>query len=68
LNIPKPRWMQGFSLFENQEMNSQILIATFGKSKVVEGVWSIDTKYSNPPFYQFDTVALINCDKFVRAT
>jgi arylsulfatase A-like enzyme len=66
LNIPKPRWMQGFSLFENQEMNSQILIATFGKSKVVEGVWSIDTKYSNPPFYQFDTVALINCDKFYQ--
>lgn len=66
LNIPKPTWMQGFSLFETLKKQVLTFSTGTGRTKVVEGLWSIDTQYSNPPFYQFDFVAAIDCNKIYK--
>lgn len=66
LNIPKPSWMQGGSIFETQKEQVPTMSTGTGRAKVVEGLWSIDTQYSNPPFYQFDFVTLIDCNRFFR--
>lgn len=66
LDLPKPTWMEGHSLFETQEKQSQILSTGTGRAKIVEGLHAIDPKYSTPPFYQFDYIAAIYCDKIFR--
>ena len=66
LNIPKPTWMQGGSILETQKKQVLTFSTGTGRTKVVEGLWSIDTQYSNPPFYQFDFVAVIDCNKIYK--
>jgi membrane-anchored protein YejM (alkaline phosphatase superfamily) len=63
LNIPKPPWMIGQSIFSNPTPHELIFSASAEKSMMSEGKWVLDPKYIEPPFYQFDRITTINCDK-----
>lgn len=66
LNIPKPRWMQGYSLFTNEGLNGPTFSTTHVNATIIDGVWSVYPQYSNPPFYQINAVALIDCNKYYK--
>ncbi len=66
VNIPKPAWMAGTSLLEDQPETSPIILteipafvpdAQTGKRVFPE---------IRPPFYQFGKVSLITCDQWVK--
>ncbi len=64
LNIPKPTWMQGGSIFEDNKSVKLIFTVKTKRNKKIEGVWALDPQYMEPPFYQIDIVSIKNCEKY----
>lgn len=67
INVPKPVWMQGHSFFETQEIQAQIISTGTISMKLDEKqVWETDLETLEPPFYQFDYISLIDCDRIYQ--
>jgi arylsulfatase A-like enzyme len=66
LEIPKPYWMQGDSIFRQSTSDEIIFALSTHKSMASEGKWTLDPAYVEPPFFQFDSITTIDCDKVYR--
>ena len=64
LNVPKPTWMQGGSVFEDKESANIIFCVKTGRSKKIDGLWALDPQYIEPPFYQIDHISIKNCENY----
>jgi arylsulfatase A-like enzyme len=67
LDINQPMWMEGKSLL-NSDPPEDRLIFSFGSSfgDKSQGKWVIDSSRVKPPFYQFTSFNIINCQKWYR--
>lgn len=65
LNLDQPDWMfQGVSMFEENRKND--LVFATGTLRSVGGKVGniLDDDYLLPPFYQFDYMSIIDCDRY----
>jgi arylsulfatase A-like enzyme len=63
LGLPKPAWMSGQSLLAETFETRYIIGAGVGPLAQNENrIWVIDPQRSKPPFYQFGTINVIDCN------
>ena len=62
LGLPQPAWMSGHSLLGEATEQRYIFGAGVGPLAINEnGIWATDPQRSQPPFYQFGTINVIDC-------
>lgn len=64
LNVTKPSWMRGQSILD-KNYSAHLILSTATKRSEAdkEEGWVLDPNYIEPPFYQFDYITIIDCDK-----
>lgn len=64
LSIDQPEWMRGGSLID-PDYRTQPVIGIGTRSTRAQGDdgWALDEKRIKPPFYQFDYVTLLDCNR-----
>jgi len=66
---PQPSWMTpGRSMFAKDYPGGLVLsVGTKqAEDKMGSGEWTLKEDYFTPPFYQFDRMTIIDCDRFYR--
>jgi len=67
LNISQPNWMEGRSLLNQAKGSSLILNMGTNNMNLDETQgWIIDLNTIKPPFFQFDYINLIDCDRIYQ--
>ena len=62
LGLPQPAWMSGRSLLAEAAGPRYIFGAGVGPLAINEnGIWATDPQRSHPPFYQFGTINVFDC-------
>ena len=65
LDINQPMWMEGNTLLKSDPPENRLIFssgAPFGDYS--QGKWVIDSSQVKPPFYQFTSFNIINCEKW----
>ena len=63
LGLPQPTWMSGQSLLGEITAPRYIYGAGVGALAINEdGIWATDPQRSQPPFFQFGTISVIDCN------
>jgi hypothetical protein len=68
LGIPKPLWMEGASLLRGNLADHRLIFSA-GTDKVIKnanGVVSLDQQQIEPPFYQFSSITVIDCQRWFQ--
>ncbi len=66
---PQPSWMNaGMSMFAEDFSGSLVLAAGTDRAEDKSGIgqWTLKEDYFTPPFYQFDYMTVIDCDRYYR--
>jgi len=66
---PQPSWMTaGMSMFAEDFSGNLVLAAGTDRAedKSGTGQWTLKEDYFTPPFYQFDYMTVIDCDRYYR--
>lgn len=64
LELEKPSWMQGHSIFDPNYQSSPVIgMGTNSTRAQGDYGWALDKRRLNPPFYQFDYISLVDCDR-----
>jgi len=64
MGIPVPEWMSGKSLLNDSHVSQPVIgVGTAHALKDSENRFLLDPNYIQPPFYQFDYVTLVDCNK-----
>jgi hypothetical protein len=67
LDINQPMWMEGNTLLKSDPPENRLIFssgAPFGDNS--QGKWVIDSSQVKPPFYQFTSFNIINCEKWYQ--
>lgn len=68
MGLQEPDWMAGASMLGGNLDNSRLIFSAFaGKQAYDENhIWSLKREIYKPPFYQFDYINVINCQKWYK--
>lgn len=67
LGVAQPSWMSGSSLIDSDYKPEPVISYGISHATDSDGEgWVQDEKYLTPPFYQFDFVNLVDCQKWYR--
>jgi len=67
LGTEKPKWMSGgHSILSGDQSNEFVISTGTFRSKSGESGWTLAEEYLEPPFYQFDFMNVIDCDRYYR--
>ena len=62
LDVEKPSWMSGGRSILTDDQSENVIISA-GTSRIESG-WKLDQDYLVPPYYQFDFLTAIDCDRY----
>ena len=67
INVEQPNWMSdGKSILTNSQSRNHIISTGTLRSENTGSGNILDEEYLDPPFYQFDFMTVIDCDRYYR--
>ena len=67
IGVEKQKWMSGrHSRLLDSQSNEFVISTGTSRSKSGESGWTLAEEYLEPPFYQFDFMNVIDCDRYYR--
>lgn len=67
LNVEQPNWMSdGHSIWAKNQADNLVISTGTMRSEDTESGWGLNEEYLTPPYYQFDYLNVIDCDRYYK--
>lgn len=67
LNVEQPTWMsEGHSIMATNPVNNSVIFTGTTRMEDTESGWELNEEYMAPPYYQFDYIGVIDCDRYYK--